>query len=331
MSKIKIGFPLGFKNEGGPANFLKSLKKTYKKNNLLRTSFFFDPTIDLLISSSKVRNPWKKPYVMRLDNIYYGTQLNKDQIEERNKPILDGIKKAEGLIYQSKFSKFIINNSYSINPAVPSGIINNGVDLKKFNNEGYNLRENLGIKPTELVFITSANFRSQKRLDDIIHSFINYKKIISKNMYLIIIGNLDKKYSSLPKEIIFTGKIKHASLSKWYRSADICLFYSILDSCPNSVVEALASRLPVLCTNLGGTRELIELTNGGIIVDADQEVDFTNINLANPPKPDHSKILKGIHEIVKNKEEISNKMNLELIDINFIAQKYYNFITKINL
>lgn len=150
-------------------------------------------------------------------------------------------------------------------------------------------------------------------------------------MYLIIIGDLDKKYSNLPKEIIFTGKIKHASLSRWYRSADICLFYSILDSCPNSVVEALASRIPVLCTNLGGTRELIELTNGGIVVDADKEVDFKNINLENPPKPDHDKILKGIHEIVKNKDEISNKINLELIDINFVAQKYCEFINNLHL
>ena len=89
--------------------------------------------------------------------------LNIDPMKEGG--ILDGIKNAKGLIYQSKYSKFIINNFYSINPEIPSVIINNGVDLKKFNNEGNNFRENLGINPTDLVFITSANFRSQKRLD----------------------------------------------------------------------------------------------------------------------------------------------------------------------
>ena len=331
MSTIKIGFPLGLNNEGGPSNFLKSLKNSYKSNNLLKTSIYLDPTVDLIISSSIVRNPWNKPHIMRLDGIYYGSHINKKEIDKKNSPIINGIKNAKGLIFQSKFSKFIINNFFSVNPKIPNTIINNGVDLKKFSKEGYNLRENLGIKNSDLVFITSANFRAQKRLEDIINSFINYKKIVNKNMYLIIIGNLDKRYRDLPKEIIFTGKIKHSSMSNWYRTADVCLFYSILDWCPNNVVEALASKLPVLCTNLGGTRELIELTNGGIIVDADQEVDFKNINLENPPKPDQGKILNGIHEIVKNKNGISNKMNTKFIDINFVSKKYYEFINKLQI
>ena len=37
-----------------------------------------------------------------------------------------------------------------------------------------------------------------------------------------------------------------------------------------TVVETIASGLPVLCTNLGGTRELVEMTNSGIVVDADK-------------------------------------------------------------
>ena len=329
---MKIGFPLGL-SKGGPSIFLERLKNSYKINNLVKTSFFFDPTADLLIFSSKVRNLWGKPHIMRLDGIYYGSHTNSTQESKiKNTPIIEGIKNAKGLVYQSKFSKFLINNFFSVDANIPSTIINNGVDLEKFNPKGYNLREKLGIKSSELVFITSANFRPLKRLDDMINSFIEYKRIVNKKIYLIIIGNLNKKYNNLPKEIIFTGTIKHILLPNWYRTADICLHFAIRENCPNSVVEALATRLPVLCTNLGeGTEELIKLTHGGIVVDADKKSDLEKYNKLNPPSPDQKKIIEGIDTIVKNKNKISENINTKLIDINFVSQKYYDFIKKLEL
>ena len=142
---------------------------------------------------------------------------------------------------------------------------------------------------------------------------------------------LHKKYNDLPKEIIFAGKIKHNLLPDWYRTADIYLFYSLLENCSNTVLEALATRLPVLCTNLAGTKELIKLTNGGIVVEADKKLDLEKGNFLEPPPPDQKKILEGINTIVKYKNKISDNINTKLIDINFIAQKYHDFIKKLEL
>ena len=46
--------------------------------------------------------------------------------------------------------------------------------------------------------------------------------------------------------------------------------FQALDPCPNSVVEAIACGLPVVCSNTGGTPEIIKATNGGIIVNSDK-------------------------------------------------------------
>ena len=141
---MKVGFPLGL-SKGGPSIFLERLKNSLKKNNFAKTSYFFDPTIDVLICANKVRNFWVKPHVMRLDGIYHGSHLNKNEIEIKNRPIFDGINTAKGLIYQSEYSKFIVNYFYSVDKKIPSAIINNGVDIKQFNPKGDNLREKLGI------------------------------------------------------------------------------------------------------------------------------------------------------------------------------------------
>ena len=86
-----------------------------------------------------------------------------------------------------------------------------------------------------------------------------------------------------------------------------------------------------MCTNAGGTKELIKLTNGGIVVDADKKLDFEKYHHFKPPHPDQKKILEGIHTIVKYKKKISDNINAKLIDINFVAQKYYGFIKKLEL
>ena len=55
----------------------------------------------------------------------------------------------------------------------------------------------------------------------------------------------------------FTGRIENDAMAELYRSADIVLNPSLADNMPNSVLEALASGVPVVSTDVGGVPQLL--------------------------------------------------------------------------
>jgi glycosyltransferase involved in cell wall biosynthesis len=54
------------------------------------------------------------------------------------------------------------------------------------------------------------------------------------------------------------GEVAPVVLARWYAAADLLLLTSRREGRPNVVLEALASGRPVLATDAGGTRELLE-------------------------------------------------------------------------
>jgi L-malate glycosyltransferase len=58
--------------------------------------------------------------------------------------------------------------------------------------------------------------------------------------------------------VTFTGQVDRAGMAQLYRDADLVLNPSTVDNTPNSVLEALASGVPVVSTNVGGVPFLVE-------------------------------------------------------------------------
>ena len=56
----------------------------------------------------------------------------------------------------------------------------------------------------------------------------------------------------------FTGRLEHDAMAALYRSADILLNPSLADNMPNSLLEAWASGVPVISTNVGGIPHLAQ-------------------------------------------------------------------------
>ena len=333
----KIGFNLGL-SKGGPSIFIDRLKKSLEKLKLNKVSYFFDPSIDIYLCINRIfYNPWNKPIIFRLDGVPHKKYLIRKKFDKFTHIFNNNLNNANGIIYQSKFCELITKRFFDLDKNIPSTIIYNGVDLIKFNKKGPNLRKILNIETKDLVFLVSANFRSKnKRLKSVIDNFINYKTKKSIKKYLIILGNINKnlgitKQTLKSKNIIIAGKIDYKNLPDWYRTGDIFLHFTYIDYCPNAVVEAIASGLPVLCTNLGGTRELVEMTNSGIVVDADKIKKLDEYDLWNPPEPNKQKISDGISKIIKNKNKIKKKMNLNSINIDKVAKKYSDFINKVKI
>jgi glycosyltransferase involved in cell wall biosynthesis len=70
------------------------------------------------------------------------------------------------------------------------------------------------------------------------------------------------------KRIVFTGFLEGPQLSEAYASADLFVFPSTTDTFGNVVLEALASGLPAIVTDMGGPSEILEHNRTGYIVPA---------------------------------------------------------------
>jgi len=96
------------------------------------------------------------------------------------------------------------------------------------------------------------------------------------NVYLILAGGdgdateslrSQVKEKGLQGRVRFTGEYDHGSLLEIEQSADIFLFPSLNEGMSNSMLEAMASGLPIVMTPTGGAEELVEDGKNGFLVD----------------------------------------------------------------
>jgi glycosyltransferase involved in cell wall biosynthesis len=68
--------------------------------------------------------------------------------------------------------------------------------------------------------------------------------------------------------VTFAGRLERREMASLYRSADAVLNPARVDNMPNSVLEALASGVPVVSTNVGGVPYIVEHGRTALLVDA---------------------------------------------------------------
>lgn len=101
------------------------------------------------------------------------------------------------------------------------------------------------------------------------------KKHFDKALKLLIIGEGSqmeslKKLSShlgINSDVIFTGRIAFSEISNYYNMLDVLVNISDYESFGVSVIEAMACEKPVIATNTGGLKEIIENSTFGSLVE----------------------------------------------------------------
>lgn len=320
---IRIGFSFN-RAKGGPANFMNNLKESWEKQGIVKTSMYFNPLNDCNIFANLPKLTWLNKFFFRIDGIIYDIMADPKLKQIENNNILRGAKEAQGVIFQSEFSKKIFETILGFVPYCQT-IIHNGTNIDRFRRgDGSIIKNRLGLPMDSFVFITSAKWRTHKRLIDIVDSFIRFKERHPKvNTYLLVIGeHKDLKIQN----VIFLQRINNYELPLYYSAANVYLFYSWLDPCPNSVVEAISCGLPTICTNQGGTPELIKMSNGGIVAEADEPFLYKEVELYNPPHPDMTVIDNAIEEMYANYDYYCERIDRSVFDIDLVAKKYYEFI-----
>lgn len=113
-------------------------------------------------------------------------------------------------------------------------------------------------------------------IDVLIKAFAVLKsKFPSKSLKLLIIGvgsreaELKKMVSDLKltEDVTFTGRIAFSEVSNYFNMLDVLVNISDYESFGVSVIEAMACEKPVIVTNTGGLKEIIENSTFGSLVE----------------------------------------------------------------
>src|ERR1700731_1133383 len=88
-------------------------------------------------------------------------------------------------------------------------------------------------------------------------------------------GPYSREFSESLPEALFTGYLAGKELAVAYASADIFVFPSTTDTFGNVIIEAQASGVPVIVSDSGGPKELVEDKTNGLITKSHDVEDFS--------------------------------------------------------
>ena len=298
------------KNLNGPSIFGARLKKAmidanWKWNPVL-------PSICYIFAIGFLR-PFTKN-ILRLDGLYFDSGNTLGDSNKLNRPIFKNYKKTDAIIFQCEFNRKLFN-VFTGKPHCPNFVICNGVP-DTFSPEGSHI--DYGFKKT---IICSASWREHKRLNCIIKGFLEYG---NSNVGLVILGdNVKEKIEH--SNIKYTGRIPVQNLADYLRGGDAFIHLAWLDHCPNTVIEALACGLPVLCSHNGGTKEIVR--SNGIVIQCEEDYNFKKVDLYSPPICNKKIVANGIERILNwNKPLETDYLRIENVAKSYmqVAQKILN-------
>lgn len=193
-------------------------------------------------------------------------------------------------------------------------VIYNGVDHDKFNQA-----TSAPIDQPYLLFI--GNLKLDKGVMELLEGYAN-SAALTKGIKLVFAGNgammgpLNTKVTQLgiQDKVIFLGSINHDQVPVWLQHAQLLALPSYHEGVPNVLLEAMASGIPVIATNVGGIPEVVNEKICGKL--------FAPQNSTAVSEAINHVLLKdwSVHDIKRHSQNFSwqkNKMQLiELIERN---------------
>ena len=237
--------------------FLKCmiLAKYFKSLNIdLIHSFHYGPDYSEALAANIARIPW----------LYTKKNMN-----------WGGLSK-NGWLLRTFLSKHIlVQNNDMIKEFFPNSnkltLVQRGVNLLEFKKSEKNksLQEKYNLKSEFKIILCVANLHPVKGVEVLIESFL----IISRrkpNLKLFIVGENNNEYaeslmqisrqSKYAHNIIFTGKV--FDVKKFYSIADLFILPTLSkgrrEGCPVSLLEAIASGVSVLGSEVSGIKDILK-------------------------------------------------------------------------
>ena len=150
-------------------------------------------------------------------------------------------------------------------PEAQIGVIPNGVNADEFSQGSAH-----SDRTAEALYV--GRLESYKGLGDLLEA-VRCARAAGADFRLSIVGDgsihteLKTQATSLGVDdcVTFLGQIDRKRIPDHYRSADFLVLPSIVEGMPNTILEGMASGLPVLATQIPGSEELVDDRNGILV------------------------------------------------------------------
>ncbi len=279
-------------------HFLKKTSRILKKENYDKIILENHSTLFLVLK-------WNKNYLKYKDRYYYHVH-NEIKSSYGCREIM---KNTKNIMCVSNYIKKHVENFLQIPNANNVKKLTNCINIDEFGNineeEKEKIKEKYQINKEDKVLIFTGRLTKEKGIKELLLAIKELKQ--TPNFKLLVVGSfffdtevkndfekeLQSIITDIKDKIIFTGYVKHEEINKIYGIADIAVLPSLWDDpAPLTVIESMASGLPIITTNSGGIPEYAQ--NGcAFIIERDENL-VQNLTIK-------------IQELLNNEEE-RNKM-----------------------
>ena len=154
-------------------------------------------------------------------------------------------------------------------------VIPNGLNLSDYHQEKENrdiVKTKLGLPLGKKIIVTVGWLRPGKGHEFLIEALSEMP--VTEQYCLVIIGNGPDhmrlagiaKQCGVSNNVLFAGMQKN--VNEWLSVSDVAVSASLSEGLSNALVEAAASQLPIVATNVGGNPEVVEDGFNGYLVDS---------------------------------------------------------------
>ncbi|MEO0224665.1 MAG: glycosyltransferase family 4 protein [candidate division WOR-3 bacterium] len=208
-------------------------------------------------------------------------------------------------------------------------IIPNGVDIHRFNPNNEKIDWLINDNSKKILFV--GRIEPRKGLKYLILAFNEVVKFIS-DIKLIVVGDgpfkiLYEQYinKNIEDKVIFVGKVGYDELPKFYVSCDVFVSPATeKESFGIVLLEAMASKIPVIASDIEGYRQIIEDEVNGFLFESENYKNLADkIIMVLKNKNFVNKVVENAYKIVVEKyswESVSKQ----------IENYYYELISKLS-
>jgi len=181
------------------------------------------------------------------------------------------VSKAGAIIAPSQYFKGIISG-WGI-PQDKIGVIYNAIEVSEYDPacSKEEARKRLGLNGK--IMLTVARLTPWKGVDRIIEVLPEIRRQINEANLVVVgdgpeLGNLQRLAGELGVRgyVSFVGRVPHEEVPYYLRAADVFVLYSGYEGLPHIVLEAMATGVPVILSDKGGNREVVEDGVNGLLV-----------------------------------------------------------------
>lgn len=163
-------------------------------------------------------------------------------------------------------------------------VVPNGVDLKRFYNSKPLSRVEFGYKEKDILLIYAGRIAPEKNLEFLLQSFAGVAQVVP-NAHLLILGGGQKEHEEatlplpeqlgIPDRVRFFGLIDYNELPSYLAMGDAFVTASVTEVHPLSVIEAMATGLPVMGIESPGVGDTVTDGETGLLAPTADIAPFT--------------------------------------------------------